>query len=43
LKKQEMIALAVGGTENRVHILFHLPPKLALAKAVALLKANSSK
>jgi len=38
-----MIALAVGGTENRVHILFHLPPKLALAKAVALLKANSSK
>jgi len=26
-----------------VHILFHLPPKLALAKAVALLKANSSK
>ena len=42
-KNQEMIALAVGGTENHVHILFHLPPKLALAKAVALLKANSSK
>src|SRR5580704_6409594 len=42
-KNHEMIALAVGGTENHVHILFHLPPKLALAKAVALLKANSSK
>jgi putative transposase len=39
----EMIALAVGGTENHVHILFHLPPILALAKAVSLLKANSSK
>jgi REP element-mobilizing transposase RayT len=39
----EMIALAVGGTENHVHVLLHLPPKLALAKAVALLKANSSK
>ena len=39
----EMIALAIGGTENHVHILFHLPPKLALAKAVALLKANPSK
>jgi REP element-mobilizing transposase RayT len=26
-----------------VHVLLHLPPKLALAKAVALLKANSSK
>jgi putative transposase len=39
----EMIPLAVGGTENHVHILLHLPPKLALAKAVLLLKANSSK
>jgi len=39
----EMIALAVGGTENHVHLLLHLPPKLALAKAVLLLKANSSR
>lgn len=38
-----MVTLAIGGTENHVHILFHLPPKLALAKAVSLLKANSSK
>jgi REP element-mobilizing transposase RayT len=42
-KNHEMIALAVGGTENHAHILLHLPPKLALAKAVLLLKANSSK
>jgi putative transposase len=42
-KNYEMIALAVGGTENHVHILFRLSPKLAFAKAVALLKANSSK
>jgi putative transposase len=42
-KKHEMIARAVSGTENHVHILLHLPPKLALAKAVLLLKANSSK
>ena len=41
-KNYEMIALVVGGTENHVHILFHLPPKLALAKAVQLLKGNSS-
>lgn len=34
--------LAAGGTEDHVHLLFHLPPKLALAKAVLLLKANSS-
>jgi len=38
-----MICLAVGGTQNRVHILLQLPPKLALAKAAQLLKANSSK
>jgi putative transposase len=42
-KNYEMIVLAVGGTEDHVHTLFHLPPKLALAKAVLLLKANSSK
>ncbi len=42
-KNHEMIAVAIGGTENHVHILLHLPPKLALAKAIALLKANSSK
>jgi REP element-mobilizing transposase RayT len=42
-KNHEMIALAVGETENHVHILFHLPPKVALAKAIILLKANSSK
>jgi REP-associated tyrosine transposase len=38
-----MIAVAIGGTENHAHVLFHLPPKLALAKAVQLLKGNSSK
>jgi putative transposase len=42
-ENHEMIPLAVGGTENHVHIVFHLPPKLALTKAVILLKANSSK
>ena len=42
-KNHEMIAVAIGGTENHVHILFHLSPKLALAKAVQLLKGNSSK
>jgi putative transposase len=42
-KNQGMVTLAIGGTENHVHILLHLPPKLALANAVLLLKANSSK
>jgi REP element-mobilizing transposase RayT len=42
-KNYEMIALIVGGAQDHVHLLFHLPPKLALAKAVQLLKSNSSK
>ncbi len=42
-KHYEMIAVAIGGTENHVHILFHLSSKLALAKAVQIIKANSSK
>ena len=42
-KNYEMIPIAIGGTQNHVHILFHLPSKIALAKAVQLLKGNSSK
>ncbi len=42
-KRDEMIAVAIGGTENHVHILFNLSPKIALAKAVQRIKSNSSK
>jgi REP element-mobilizing transposase RayT len=38
-----MRALAVGGTGDHVHVLMSVPPTLTLAKAVQLLKANSSK
>src|SRR5260370_39046547 len=41
-KQHDIGILAVGGTDDHVHLLFQLPPKLALAKAVLLLKANSS-
>jgi len=42
-KHHDMVPLAAGETENHVHLLLCLPPTLALAKAVLLLKANSSK
>ncbi|SRR5579871_66681 len=42
-KSYELGPIAIGGTENHAHLLFHLPPKIALAKAVQVLKANSSK
>ena len=38
-----MFVPAVGGTDNHVHVLFQLPAALPLAKAILLLKANSSK
>lgn len=36
-------ALAVGGTENHVHMLLAISPDTALADAVRTLKANSSR
>lgn len=34
---------SVGGTEDHIHLLIQLPPVLALSKAVATIKANSSR
>jgi REP element-mobilizing transposase RayT len=36
------LVIANGGMEDHVHLLMQLIPTLALAKAIALLKANSS-
>ncbi len=38
-----MLVSAVGGGANHTHVLFRLPVDLALAKAIYLLKANSSR
>ena len=38
-----MKALAIGGIEDHVHLLLSLPSTLAIAKAIQLLKGNSSK
>lgn len=38
-----MIALAVGGIEDHVHVLLSLPATMPLSKAVQLLKGGSSK
>ncbi len=42
-RNQKMVPVAVGGIDDHVHLLFHLPPTMALSKALSLLKANSSK
>jgi putative transposase len=38
-----MKALAIGGTSDHVHVLLSLPATLSVAKAMQLLKGNSSK
>src|ERR1044071_1771779 len=40
---QEMPPIAINGMSEHAHVLFHLRTTVALAKAVQLLKANSSK
>jgi REP element-mobilizing transposase RayT len=42
-RENKMKALAIGGVEDHVHALLSIPATLPIAKAVQLLKGNSSK
>jgi putative transposase len=42
-RENKMKALAIGGGADHVHMLISLPGTLSIAKAVQLLKGNSSK
>ncbi|MBV9008815.1 MAG: IS200/IS605 family transposase [Verrucomicrobia bacterium] len=42
-RENGMKALAIGGAADHVHILLRLPATMPLAKALQLLKGNSSK
>ena len=42
-RENGMKALAVGGVADHVHLLLSLPATMSLAKAMQLLKGNSSK
>lgn len=37
-----MVVFAIGGMEDHTHLLIRLPPVIALANAVSVLKSNSS-
>jgi REP element-mobilizing transposase RayT len=41
-RNHKIVAFAIGGMEDHVHVLLRLPPVLALARAISILKANSS-
>jgi REP element-mobilizing transposase RayT len=42
-RNQGMAPIAINGMDDHAHVLFHCPPALAVARAVSLIKANSSK
>ena len=42
-RENEMKALAIGGAADHVHMLVSLPSTMSVAKAVQLVKGNSSK
>jgi REP element-mobilizing transposase RayT len=42
-KNYAIVAFAIGGMEDHVHLLWRLPPTLTLAKALSVVKANSSR
>jgi REP element-mobilizing transposase RayT len=42
-REHKMKALSIGGVEDHVHALLSIPATLPIAKAVQLLKGNSSK
>jgi putative transposase len=42
-RNHAVLVSAVGGTDNHVHLLFQLPAELPLAKAILILKSNSSR
>ena len=42
-REHKMKALSIGGVEDHVHVLLSIPSTLPTAKAVQLLKGNSSK
>lgn len=42
-RRNGMKALAIGGTEDHVHVLLSLPATIPISKAVQLLKGGSSK
>ena len=41
-RENKMKALAVGGVEDHLHMLLSVPSTLSIAKAIQLLKGNSS-
>ena len=42
-KNEGIFVYAIGGTEDHIHVLVKIPPALPVAKAVNVIKSNSSR
>ncbi len=42
-KQNNMVAYAIGGTEDHVHMILSIPPSISASKAIQLIKGGSSK
>jgi putative transposase len=42
-RENNMVAYAIGGTDDHAHVLISIPPSISAAKAIQLLKGASSK
>ena len=42
-RNHALVPIAINGTDNHCHVLFHLPPTILLSKAISVIKANSSR
>ena len=42
-RQNNMVAYAIGGTEDHVHVLLSIPPSISPAKAIQMIKGGSSK
>jgi REP element-mobilizing transposase RayT len=42
-RQHELDLLAVGGTENHMHLLLEVPPETSVAQAVRLIKTNTGR
>jgi REP element-mobilizing transposase RayT len=43
MQKPGIVALAIGGTDNHMHLLVQIPRSLPVAKVVSTIKSNTSR
>jgi putative transposase len=42
-RNHKIVPLAIGGTDDHIHLLVQIPPTMDMSKAVTTIKANSSR